>query len=195
VKPQPTDWPERVDIRIGYLWTPDLRQLFKPGKTGLAYRCPYGGVGNQLWAQETWKFRQGCNGDRGGVYVTYKADGREGDRLIYDYCGDTDELPKHREGWRPASTMPAWASRYSLTVKGVRVQRTRDASPKDIIAEGLVDRPHFVDGLGKCPVSAFDKICYPDLRSLYAASVKKSGAWDRNVWTWVVSFAATLGAP
>jgi hypothetical protein len=89
--------------------------------------------------------------------------------------------------------MPRWASRITLEVTGVRVQRVQEISAKDIIAEGAVERSHEVEFLGKCPVSTFDGCCYSDLKSLWAAgwdsiNAKRSFGWEVNPWVWVYEF-------
>lgn len=141
--------------------------------------CKYGNKGDLLWVRETfaapwgkdYKFPNG----RSGIF--YRAD---------------DKTQRPDDGaWKPSIHMPRWASRITLEITGVKVERLHDISAKDIIAEGAVERPHHVEFLGKCPVSAFDGVCYPDLKSLWAhgwESVYGKGSWAKNLFVWVIEF-------
>jgi hypothetical protein len=134
-------------------------------------RCPYGAPGDRLWVKETW---HPCDGG-----ALYQADYR-------------DKQEAGIERWQSPLYMPRNESRITLELTSVRVERIKDTSPADIIAEGVVDRPHEVEGLGRCPVSAFDGICYPDLLSLWRAgwdSINgKCEPFASNPWVWVLEF-------
>lgn len=113
--------------------------------------CPYGKTGDRLWVRETW-----CP-DVEPYTFRYKADGGE---------------PLER--WRPSIHMPRWASRITLEVVSVRVERLQDISEEDALAEGitLVER-------GTSPVDQFNKLW---------ESINGPGSWEANPWVWVVSF-------
>jgi hypothetical protein len=87
--------------------------------------------------------------------------------------------------------MPRWACRLVLEVSAVRVERLQEISAKDILAEGAVLRAHD-DQFGHTPVSAFDGMCYMDLKSLWAAgwdSINaKRAPWASNPFVWVITF-------
>lgn len=137
--------------------------------------CPYGYAGERLWVKETWCLPNPT--DR--RTICYKA---------------SDDPVTTGEPWKSCRFMPRWASRITLEITSLRVERVQDISAKDIIAEGLVDRPHYVYMLGKCPVSAVDGVCYVDLRTLWAAAwqkingKRKGCAWQDNPWVWAISF-------
>lgn len=139
--------------------------------------CPYGVRGDRLWVRETW-----APSDGGPSY--YAAD-------YEDVC---KELGVESWRWRPSIFMPRGASRTTLGVTGVRVERLQAISAGDILREGAVLRPHHDELLGKCPVSAFDGRMYTDLRSLWVAgwdsiNGKRPGcSWAENPWVWVVEF-------
>lgn len=130
------------------------------------------------------------------------ADGRSGDDwYLHVPTFDRDSTHRVRSTIEPGDIL--WVkegrftrkadSRLRLEVTAVRVERVQSISARDITAEGAVDRPHDASniGLGKCPVSAFDGVCYMDLMSLWAAGwnrIHGPGAWERNDWVWVYTF-------
>ena len=95
--------------------------------------------------------------------------------------------------WRPSIHQPRWASRLTLTVTDVRVERLRDITRDDAIAEGLVRMP-------LAPASAVEMGCdwgfEGDSRhgspvSAYAAlwnSINGADAWDANPWVAAYTF-------
>lgn len=162
------------------------------------FRCPYGQPGTKLWVRESWDVFEGpSRGDNRLAYVRYAADiclGIE-DRVVLLTEDQESVMYRYglKRGWKPSIHMPRWASRITLEVVKVRVERLQEISAKDIIAEGAVLRPHMCEHLGKCPVSAFDKKVYPDLKSLWAAgwnkiNAKRGYGWDKNPWVWVIEF-------
>ncbi len=123
--------------------------------------CPYGQVGDSLWVREAWRIGA-WDEDEGVVAVDYRADGYcrrewltvpdEGmfDRLWQQSTDDVlaagaleDEDGKfHWEvgkspcRWHPSIFMPRWASRLTLTVTSIRVERVSDITLADALAEG-----------------------------------------------------------
>lgn len=155
--------------------------------------CPYGEPGDRLWVRETWAPCSEHIEERGEAEaiadakaqmpwstIVYRADANGG------YVGATVKR------WRPSIFLPRWASRISLAITGVRVERLQAITGEAICAEGAVARAHHDQNLGKCPVSSFDGKAYVDLRSLWAAGWDeingKRAAWSTNPWVWVVEF-------
>lgn len=135
-------------------------------------------VGDRLWVRETWGAvwpgetdvpLEDCN-------IEYRADLPPG---CDDYPGSwpaeqARECPYDAPRWRPSIHMPRWASRITLEVTGVRVERVQDASTEDIIAEGcpkeyLLGRNWFQP--------LWDSI-----------NAKRGYGWDVNPWVWVLEF-------
>ena len=82
--------------------------------------------------------------------------------------------------YKTARFLPRWASRITLLVKSVRVERLQDISEDDAIAEGVVC-PRF-GTYGMNPESIF--------RDLWQSiNGKRPGcSWDDNPWVWVIEF-------
>ena len=93
--------------------------------------------------------------------------------------------------WVPSIHMPRWASRITLAVTEVRVERLQDITAEGEIAEGIEPQP-FHDGRF---IIAGDGWSYPSAVKAYAAlwnSLHGDGAWDANPWVAVIRFVPTL---
>ena len=128
--------------------------------------CPYGQPGDQLWVRERWAPRDGLtviNQQRTEVF--YWAD---------------DEGKHWSDGpWKPSIHMPRWASRITLEVTGVRVERLQDISERDAQAEGVVEWA--ING------GSTAALCVDQYRDLWD-SINGAGAWECNPFVWVVEF-------
>ncbi len=139
-------------------------------------------VGDRLWVKETW--RAGASWDDKkpklipiGVPVDYVATPRDG--------GPSGKT-------RVSIFMPRWASRLTLTVTDVRVERLQDCSEEDAIAEGVVDTgrrdgapyPHF-----KLPDFPWIEHEAVPIYSYLWEHLNGAGSWDANPWVVAVSFA------
>lgn len=93
------------------------------------------------------------------------------------------ERSKPSTGWRPSIHMPRWASRLTLTVTEVRVQRLQEISTDDAIAEG-VSLPWSPGGTLAMMAQGTAKSAYRDLWN----SLHGPDAWDANPWVVAVTF-------
>lgn len=141
--------------------------------------CPYGVPGDTLWVRETWRPGRGLAVVASPRALRAPAGAALAPGIIYAADGAT--LPAGCR-WRPSIHMPRWASRLTLLVKSVRVERLQEISTEDATAEGL-------------PNGCFDERCTdPRCR----ARARFEGAWDTingkrapwasNPWVWVVEF-------
>ena len=125
--------------------------------------CPYGKPGDRLWVRETHMDLGGC--------LLYRAD--HGSEVERASCAP-------RQRWAPSIHMPRWASRITLEVTGVRVERLQGISDSDARAEG-VDQD-----------AALSMACTRGAaRAAYSAlweQIHGPGSWDANPWVWVVEF-------
>ena len=159
VKPQPE---YGVDGKIVPLesFTGDKRMRHQ---VALAKQCPYGQHGSKLWARETWAHLGGFLPE-----IAYRADGQD---------MTTDEAFKR---WRPSIHMPRWASRITLEITDIRVERVQDISERDAIAEGC--NTSDVGPYAILP-TARGRFQY-----LWDTINGKTYPWRSNPWVFVVSF-------
>lgn len=119
-------------------------------------------------------------------------------RLGWRYRADDDDLSDKREAgevgrWHPSIHMPRLASRITLTVADVRVQRLQEISEADAVAEGCEAtgwRPTY----GNPDNAGFEesipaKDAFADLWS----SLHGPGAWEANPWVAAYSFTVQRG--
>lgn len=98
------------------------------------------------------------------------------------YRADNDR-PEWRGLWKPSIHMPRWASRLTLAVTDVRVQRLQDISEADAVAEGCPCRNE--DDLAGMEATGW----FRDLwNSLHGAD-----AWGRNPWVVALTFTVQRG--
>ena len=96
-----------------------------------------------------------------------------------------------RENGPPSIHMPRWASRLTLELTDVRVERLQDISEQDAVAEGIE----------RCAIggrawriyskSALPNEGYPNPRDSYESlwqSINSRSSWDANPWVWVLAF-------
>lgn len=139
-------------------------------------RCPYGAPGDALWVREAWGFSAGVTFDAQARFM------REQDRRFIVYRADEGASAA---AWGPSIFMPRWASRLSLRVTGVRVERLQEISEDDARAEGMGTLPAGTDEDGH-PFDASDH--RTAFRVGWDTINGKRAPWALNPWVWVVSF-------
>lgn len=111
---------------------------------------------------------------------------------------DKTQVAYYREGfdrsgppkWRPSIHMPRWASRITLTVTEVRVQRLQDISEADAVAEGCAWSDLW-EGFTPCPDGGDGRFFGGTAVASYASlwnSLHGPDAWARNDWVRVLTF-------
>ena len=160
-------------------WNCDLREgrLTFVAAEGVRYFpaiLPYD-VGDRLWVREAWRTNKGFDylapsGLPGMVAIHYEAD------------GSTEAFGR----LRPGMFMPRWASRLTLTVTAVRVERLQDISEADAEAEGIHERP-ILPHWPERPFASVYRGLWNDLHG--------PRAWDANPWVAAISFSIERAAP
>lgn len=96
----------------------------------------------------------------------------------FDYVAAREDCvrPNHSD-----YDMPRWASRITLEITDVRVERLHDISVADAMAEGVVETNANLRGLEPCMEWRY---AYEDLWR----QINGPGSWDVNPWVWVICF-------
>lgn len=114
--------------------------------------CPYGLPGDRLWVRETWaKPYLNCD-------PVYRAD--------YKGAGILK--------WKPSIFMPIGVSRINLEIVNVRVERLKDMTAADAVAEGITDYT--------------DENEVWSYAQLWNSINGKKYPWSSNPWVWVIEF-------
>ena len=161
---------------------------------GSEWRCAASGgtlgnpfsPGTRLWVRETWgmsyvdvaKDRPHVIGGTWGSQahldrkpcVVFRADGDE----------MPDDSPYETARWSPSIHMPRWASRITLEIESVRVERLQEISREDAIAEGWDPQWRSNE-----IVDEFRPLLW--YGNLWC-SINGPGSWDSNPWVWVIQF-------
>ena len=157
--------------------------------------CPYGEPGDRLWVREAFDFLPSGGPDEPqACEIVYWATGSHEPRTAPS--GYNPMIYGH-EKVRPSIHMPRWASRITLEVTGVRVERLQDISEADAMAEGISSatfRPD--DGwplctgymVGKDDGKTALQTSVINAYKLLWESINGPGSWDLNSWVWVVEF-------
>jgi hypothetical protein len=163
-------------------WIGQSGVLSYRGRVGLPHALsPYGQPGDRLWVRES-------------IFLS-----KETDRHHYSATGligpgvDYEKEPPPAIGLPaksiPSIHMPRWASRITLEITGVRVERLQDISTTDCRAEGCVL-------LGQGPSVTTRDLLWSGrewasgcawYRELWE-SINGPGSWDANPWVWVIEF-------
>ena len=156
------------------------------------HNCPYGQPGDRLWVREAWaksvRDPEGPSWDDDADHENFDILYRATDEGYEwtDAVGDPVSAP-----WKPSIHMPRWASRLTLEVTGVRVERLQEIKRRDAIAEGVDDNDS---------INVGRKIANEKVRMRFAIlwdsiNSKRGYDWDSNPWVWVVEFKTVKETP
>lgn len=185
-------WRDGYDVGRAPCGAPK-REVVTPLK-GLRYS-----IGDRLWVREAWRVSNRWNATPPRdipprtVTVFFEAGGslaNQDNRRDWRPVS-WPETPALRPDWvgkaRPGMFMPRWASRLTLIVTDVRVQRLQDISEADAIAEGIqpfgswfhVEKANGLSAMGTSARAAY---------ALLWNSINGDGAWDQNPWVAAYTF-------
>ncbi len=170
--------------------------------------CPYGTPGDRLWVRENWRVGAWAWGAN-LLAIDYLADSfyrkdwlrvpsDQFERLLNQ---SIEDARKHfgvqsQYKWKPGESpcrvrpsihMPRWASRITLELVNVRVERVQSISEEDAVAEGFEESLDGGDGVFT------DVYGHISARENFSGlwdhiNAKRGFGWDANPWVWVVEF-------
>lgn len=157
-------WPEGI---MAY-WTEDEQfGRVGPYKTDRAFAPGQAQVGDRIWVRETVLISKPKHSGATG-YLIYKAD------------RGAMAIPEGKVRWTPSIHMPRWASRITLEITAIRMERLQDITEEDARSEGV--KPMHLDDLGQSWKTY--------RRGFQAVWEKQYGAeaWKKNGLVWVINF-------
>lgn len=128
-------------------------------------------IGNILWVRETF--------DKVTYEFVYKADDNSG----YEFLSAIR--------WKPSIHMPKVAARIFLEVTNIKVERLKDISEEDAIAEGVFQHSDY-GSTGYVHYGRTDE-ALTDIDAVYSFetlwdSINGKDSWEKNPWVWVYDF-------
>lgn len=159
INKSPDDWE--------FLSFADGKYHFKNKLTNRLFsvKCPYGQVGDRLWVRETWQMHPSWNAFSPSRITNHNC----------VYYTATDGIIEESKV-RPSIHLPRWASRLTLEVVSIKVERLNDITEADAMAEGVGTEGE--EGFAT-HWKAFSTLW---------DSINGEGSWDANPWVWVVEF-------
>lgn len=152
----------------GYL-QPAKKDVFGVADENEGYTCPFGAVGDRIWVRETWAEAGAGAPD----LKLYRANYPEHVPTHYENVPPASDIR-----WTPSIHMPRWASRLTLEITGVRVERLASVSDEDAGKEGYPANPAPYGG-------TMDKWLW--FRGLWD-SIYPDQSFRHNPWVWVIEF-------
>ena len=140
---------------------------------------PYGEPGDRLWVKEAW-------------YTSKKYDPLPPAKFpveaktIFRYLGSRAK-PEWAGRTRSARFMPRWASRITLEIVNVRVERLQDVSDDDAKAEGF---EYYGETLFKDygEILAEHTAIYKYASYWDLLNARQGFLWKSNPWVWMIEF-------
>jgi len=183
IKPQPPATYYSPIAATG-IFTKSTWAFHKPNQGSIPHiiECPYGQVGDRFWVREAFMFKKGADARESFINTPQECCLGEPPHYRYKTDPDAEEYGRHYK-WRPSIFMPRWASRITLEITGIRVERLRDITSSDIKAEGFdIGEEYHLGGIagGTLLINKFAE---------YWDSINgKKYPWSSNPWVWVIEF-------
>ncbi len=178
-------------------------------------KCPFGKVGDRLWVRETFCLEHQVEKDQPPPFgdsrpIRWEFAGMESDpegadsMWLQPHYRATDPTPEldyeDSDGdptvrWKPSLHMPRWASRITLEITEIRVERVQEITEEEAKAEGVLPCPHPLskdDECLDCYLDAGEYTC--SFLHLWDHLYAKNGLGvDANPWVWVITFRRVEG--
>jgi hypothetical protein len=155
------------------------RALFSGPSFHTGLRCPYGTIGDRLWVRETWQEVTGPSRDDDPAEF-------QASRKGITYSADWEE--KAPFPWKPSVFMPRWASRITLEITDIRVQRLQAISEIDARAEGISTSITSPSPTGIPGLNAKNYVHARDYFADLWNHIHGDSQWERNPFVWAITF-------
>jgi len=157
-----------------WLDDPDLEWA---GVVGEMFRCPYGVPGDRLWVRESFSIRD------------YDLSRLENLDPMAWYWAEGNPTAGNWTKPRPSIHMPRWASRLTLEIVNVGVERLTRIRASDCYDEGI--RRPAPGAIGN------EKVGFENAQRAYRElwddlNAARGFAWDTNPWVWVLTFRTVV---
>ena len=168
---------------------------------------PYGSRRDRLWVRETHgsadRYYQGHENDVPSV-IAYRADQSaiqfNAPHPVAVPARDTLSWNWDLIKWSPSTFMPRWASRITLPLVEVRIERVQAITEADARAEGVADLmgDGTIDGPEVYGIAKGLGCSYEDARAgfgaLWSATYGRE-SWEANPWVWVLGWSKAQVRP
>jgi hypothetical protein len=160
IKPQPGEgvYTQRLTTGDQITWEAEA--------TDQSWKCPYGAIGDRLWVRETHQILH-----LDTTICAYRASCPD-DSFNYVSPSDSSVQQINIGIWRPSIFMSRYASRITLEITDIKVERLQDITSSEVRKEGLPD-------LDAGAVGAFARM-WSEINPKYP--------WQSNPWLWVIEF-------
>ena len=138
-------------------------------------KCPYGRAGDRLWARETWAVDSLWDNAKPSLVSDLAS-------VWYPSTASLMNIPMWVGKMRPSIFMPKWASRITLEITEVRVERLQEISQIDAIKEGI-QIP-----VAECEYREDGSQYIEFFSQLWDSINGKKHPWESNPWVWMLSF-------
>jgi hypothetical protein len=165
-------------------------------------RCPYGEPGDRLWVRETWQYADWT--EDGHPYIRCAADDsrRLCERVPSEWSERLSSVWSELSApenfaidgraadrcWRPSIFMPRWASRITLEVVSVRVERLHEITEEDARSEGVEPTIYERKVYPSKHAATVERRSYRDGFELLWIAINGSQSWAANPFVWRVEF-------
>jgi hypothetical protein len=178
------DWPYVKKLDDGtWMWSDSPEFSYPKDYMKDGVKCTYGQVGDRLWVRETFCYKV----DPITTVVSenefwYKATNPEVIKIDDDGSHAFRKDGWSASPWLPSIHMPRRASRITLEITNIRVERLQDIDEEDSIKEGIL--PFSPNGIAVSSTIPRKQFC-----TLWdSINAKRGYSWESNPWVWIIEF-------
>ncbi|MED5757828.1 hypothetical protein VZ191_05530 [Enterobacter roggenkampii] len=181
---------------FGAGWSKGIKSVPAVPGHSLSTKCPFGTVGDRIWVREAFRV-MGCATDV--ARLMYKASERN------SFTESTRTVPvasctkQPSQKWTPSIHMPRWASRITLEITDVRVERLNSIIEDDAAAEGVGSAIWFAatgvpeDEWSSLGEHGAERASHINTFATLWESIYGAESWQANPWVWVIEFRRVEG--